>query len=93
LAALEAEFAEEIAVVTICLGASTQEVRATLAEVEADVLALVDEDWETVDGYRVGGTPTTYLIDETGAVFSSHVGYGDGTEASLRTDIERLLEE
>ena len=67
--------------------------RQALDEANVDVLTLVDEDGKTVSPYQVSGTPTTYLIDHTGVIRMSHVGYGDGTEDTWRTEIERLLEE
>jgi hypothetical protein len=93
LADLEAEFGGQVAVVTICLGASAEEARAALAEAEADVLTLLDEDWVTSDDYQVGGTPITYLIGRTGTIIASHVGYGGGTADLLRAEIEALVEE
>lgn len=79
--------------VTICLGASPEETREALKGTVADVLALVDEHTETMVPYHVSGTPTTYLIDGSGVIQMSQVGYGDGVESYLRAEIERLLEE
>jgi hypothetical protein len=81
-------------VVTVCLGCSIEEARKGLkkADVE-DIRVLLDGHTETLSPYHAGATPTTYLIDRDGVVQVSDVGYGSGTEAHLRNEIERLLEE
>ena len=94
LATLEREYrANGLVVLTVCLGSPTEDVRRALRRANADVQALIDEDAETAKPYQIGGTPTTYLIDDAGLIVASHVGYGDGTEARLRAEIELLLEE
>ena len=79
--------------VTICLGASPQETREALQGTGANVLALVDEDTETMIPYHASSTPTTYLIDGSGVIQMAQVGYGSGVEDYLQAEIERLLEE
>ena len=94
LATLEKEFAAKgLAVVTVCMGASAEEARQALRKANIDLRTLVDEDTETASPYRISGTPTTYLIDGTGMIVTSSVGYGDDTEDSLRAEIQRLLDE
>jgi hypothetical protein len=80
-------------VVTVCLSASAKEAREALQGTSADVLALVDEDTETLTPYHISSTPTTYLIDGSGVIKMSQVGYGNGVDNYLRAEIERLLEE
>jgi hypothetical protein len=80
-------------VVTICLTASAEETRTALQGANADVLALLDEDSETMWPYHVSGTPTTYLVDGTGVIQMYDTGYESGTRARLQAEIERLLEE
>ena len=94
LATLEREFAAEgLVVVTVCMGSSPEEARQALQKANADVRTLVDEDAVTATPYQIGGTPTTYLVDDGGVIVMSNAGYGDGTESILRDEIERLLEE
>jgi cytochrome oxidase Cu insertion factor (SCO1/SenC/PrrC family) len=95
LAALQKEFAgEDVVVITICQGASAEEVREALKETGVEgVRTLVDEDQETMMPYHASATPTTYLIDREGVIQMSDVGYGSGSEAHLRREIKRLLEE
>ena len=78
---------------TICLGASAQETREALQDTGADVLALVDEDTETMMVYHASATPTTYLINGSGVIQMAQVGYGSGMDSYLRAEIKRLLEE
>jgi hypothetical protein len=91
---LQKEFADEdVAVVTICLGCSAEEARAGLKKANAKDLVLLDEYTETAVPYRASTTPITYLVDRAGTIQVSDVGYGSDTEAHLRDEIERLLEE
>jgi hypothetical protein len=95
LAALQKEFDDQdVKVVTICQGCTAEEARQALKESGATgLLALVDEDTEMMIPYQATATPTTYLIDRDGVIQMGDVGYGSGTEAHLRSAIERLLEE
>jgi short-subunit dehydrogenase len=95
LAALQEEFdGQSVQVVTICQGCTAEEARQALKESGAEeLLALVDEDTETMMPYHATATPTTYLIDRDGVIQMGTVGYGSGTKAHLRSEIERLLEE
>ncbi len=80
-----------MAVVTICMGSSTDEVQEALAGADANVLALVDENSTTRAPYHASSTPTTYLIDGAGVIQWSQVGYGEGMEDVFRSEIEQLL--
>lgn len=92
LAALEREFAaEQLVVLTVCLGASPAQARAALQKARVNLMTLVDEDWQTQGVYGVRGTPTTYLISAAGVILMSDVGYGKGKESYLRAEIRRLL--
>jgi len=95
LATLQQEFADEkFSVVAVCLGCSAEEAREGLDKANAeDVLVLLDGNTEMMLSYCVNSTPTTYLIDRDGVIQLSSVGYGSGTEAHLRSEIEQLLEE
>jgi hypothetical protein len=95
LAALQKDFADEdVVVVTICLGCSTEEAREGLKEANAEgILTLVDENMEAMMPYHASATPTTYLIDREGVIQMGDVGYNGSTKAHLRDEIKRLLEE
>lgn len=95
MAALQKEFdGQGVRVVTICQGCTAEEAQQALKESGAkELLTLVDEDTKTMTPYHATATPTTYLIDRDGVIRMSDVGYGSGTEAHLRSEIERLLEE
>ena len=80
-------------VVTICIGASAKEARKTLKELKVRLITLMDEDGQVATRYRIRGTPTTYLIDGTGAIQMAHIGHGSSSEKTLRTEIQSLLEE
>lgn len=83
----------DVIVITVCLGASTDEVERVLREEEISLLTLVDEELETATTYHALSTPTTYLIDADGVIVTSEVGYGGGTQDRLREQILALLED
>jgi hypothetical protein len=95
LAALQKEFDDmDVKVLTICQGCTAEEARQALKDSGAEeLLTLVDEDKETMIPYHASATPTTYLVDRDGVIQMSALGYGSGTKAYLRSEIERLLEE
>ena len=94
LAALQEEFAHSgVSVITVCLGASREEVQGVLEEESVHLLTLVDEDMESAATYHAMSTPTNYLIDADGIVVFSDVGYGSGTYDILRGQILQLLED
>jgi cytochrome c biogenesis protein CcmG/thiol:disulfide interchange protein DsbE len=95
LATLQKEFAtEDLAVITICLGCSVKEARQGLKKANTeDILVLLDGGTETMIPYHAGASPTTYLIDRDGVIQLGSAGYSGSTEAYLRSEIERLLEE
>ncbi|MBU0491217.1 MAG: TlpA family protein disulfide reductase [Chloroflexi bacterium] len=94
LAALEREFAaDNLVVVTVCLGSSEAQARQALQKARVSLMTLVDRNWQTQGDYGVRGTPTTYLISADGVILMSDVGYGQGKDAILRAEIRRLLHE
>lgn len=94
LATMERDFvAHDLAVVTVSVGTSPQEVREALREAGVGLPTLLDERAEVMEAYRVSGTPTTYLIGAEGTILMSDIGYGSGTEEKLRREIRQLLEE
>ena len=95
MAALQSEFADEgVVVVTICQGCSVEEAREGLKKANVkNIVTLLDQNTETMMPYHASATPTTYLIDRDGVIQLGSAGYGNGTGAYLRSEIERLLEE
>lgn len=80
--------------VAICLGCSAEEAREGLEKANTEgILVLLDGNTETIFPYHASATPTTYLIDCDGVIQLGSAGYSSGTEAYLRSEIERLLEE
>lgn len=41
--------------------------------------------------YKVNGYPTTFIIDRSGRVMYSHLGFQAGDEEKLEKEIEKLL--
>jgi hypothetical protein len=76
--------------ITICMGSADDAHRA-LDDAEVSLLTVLDENGRASSAYRVGGTPTLYLIAADGTILMSDIGYGTGTEEHLRQEIQRLL--
>jgi thioredoxin-related protein len=52
---------------------------------------LNDPTGDVFRSYRVGGIPTTVILDQNGRVMFRHVGFSPGDEERLAGEIESLL--
>ena len=50
-----------------------------------------EDQTELATRYGVSGTPTNFLIDRRGRILFRRVGFGPGSEAELKAQIEYLL--
>jgi len=92
LAALDRDYQDEVlAVVTVCVYSSASEIEETLERSGVDLLVLVDEECQMCNAYRIGGLPTTYLIDGDSKIRQSWLGYGKNMEETFRAGIEQLV--
>ena len=53
---------------------------------------LLDGEGISRELYGVYATPTTFIVDQAGRAIFKHIGYGEGQEVMLETEIELLLE-
>jgi len=58
-----------------------------------DFVAVVDEDKDLMNRFKVVNLPTTILLDKAGNVLYSHTGYKPGDEAELSKHLEVLFPE
>lgn len=72
---------------------SRTKIGATLRSLGVTLPALLDEDKEVAELYRVTAVPTTFLIAPDGEVVASHRGYRDGDTERLEAELTDLLRE
>ncbi|GAA5141383.1 TlpA family protein disulfide reductase [Thalassotalea piscium] len=62
-----------------------------LTEVPANFYIFYDPKGEVAKALKVRGMPSSYLIDRSGNIVSSHVGFNDKKQIEYQAEIERLL--
>lgn len=70
-------------------GEDDRKVRKFMEEHRLEFAVLMDRDQEVAKEYGVQGIPQTVIIGRDGKISSVLVGYGPGSEAKLRRDIEK----
>jgi hypothetical protein len=53
---------------------------------------LLDSEGVSREIYGIRATPTTIIVDQAGRAIFKHIGYGEGQEVMLETEIQLLLE-
>jgi hypothetical protein len=53
---------------------------------------LLDSENVSREIYGIRATPTTFIVDQAGRAIFKHIGYGEGQEVMLETEIELLLD-
>jgi len=89
-----AEFADRgVVLVTVSYDDTAEDAGAFLKENGYDFIVLMDDRVTGVTGplYQVGPIPTLFLIDAAGRITYRRVGYEEGDEEGLQTEIERVL--
>jgi len=64
-----------------------------LAETPANFTIAFDPSGKTADDYQVMGMPTSYIIDRTGEIKASHIGFLTKDQTKLEDSIKTILGE
>lgn len=64
-----------------------------LIEVDADFPTVFDPEGKIAEAYEVEGMPTTLLFDRAGKLRSTRIGYQQGEEQEILSEIESLIAE
>jgi hypothetical protein len=92
LVGLAERYADDgVVLASMLSGRRTSAVEALIEEVGAGDYVLTDESEAAHSAYGVHGVPTTILIDESGRLMFSHVGFEEGMEEQFASEIEALL--
>lgn len=70
---------------------SPAKVRAFVRELGVSFLILLDPDLAVGKLYRVGGLPTSFVVDREGVVRFREIGYGDWTDAESQFVLDQAL--
>jgi thiol-disulfide isomerase/thioredoxin len=71
---------------------SIEKVRSFLAKKNITFRQAMSGTEQIGREYKVSGIPTTVLIDPRGVIQSVHIGFGEGAEQRLASEIESVLE-
>lgn len=92
LDAMAKEFAGKgVAFYAVNVGESAEIVKAYFAEAGLGLATALDEAGEAAEKYGVSGIPQQVIIGKDGVVELVNVGFGMGSETTLRRAIEALL--
>jgi cytochrome c biogenesis protein CcmG, thiol:disulfide interchange protein DsbE len=64
-----------------------------LSEVPAELTIAYDPEGKVASAYKVKGMPSSYLIDRTGRIHSSHIGFREETASGMEAAIKDLLQQ
>ncbi len=78
-------------VLAINLDRKRQQADEFLAETPANFTIAFDPSGKTADDYRVMGMPTSYIIDRTGEIKASHIGFLTKDQTKLEEHIKTAL--
>ena len=94
LDAIYREFeAKGVAVVAVNLDEERKDAEAFLAAHPHQMPVLFDPKGASPSAFGVKGMPTSYVIDRTGTIRFTHMGYSGNVDASYRQEIAQLLSE
>ena len=88
LAAVSAEYGEDLVVLAVNIGEEPSLVQRFIQDLGLSFTVLIDEANQVQNLYRVRAYPTTYLIDAEGVIRAQHVGLL--SEAQLAKYLERV---
>jgi peroxiredoxin len=83
--------AQDLAIISIDLKESADQVKAFFAKHNLSFPALLDQDGSVFRDYLVAGMPTTYLIGRDGTMLARGVGGRDWTRSEALQLIQELI--
>jgi thiol-disulfide isomerase/thioredoxin len=78
-------------VVAINLDKSREPIDEFLSKTPADFTIAYDPSGSAASNYKVSGMPSTYLIDRSGQLQISHIGFRDKDKQEMESKIKELL--
>ncbi|MFQ5469861.1 MAG: TlpA family protein disulfide reductase [Gammaproteobacteria bacterium] len=80
-----------LVIIAINLDTKDEKAEAFLEKVPAEFIIAYDKSGKVPDSYQVIGMPTSYLINRSGEMIKSHVGFRERDKESLEKDIRQAL--
>ena len=78
-------------VIAVNLDQVHKEAKAFLDKIPAHFTVAYDPEGISAKAYKVKGMPSSYLIDRTGKITSSHVGFREKENQAMEQKIKQLL--
>jgi cytochrome c biogenesis protein CcmG, thiol:disulfide interchange protein DsbE len=82
-----------LVIVAINLDKERDLAKKFLAKLPAQFTIAYDPDWGVAGQYKVSGVPSSYLIDRSGKMRSTHLGFSEKDEPRQEDTIKKLLNE
>ncbi|GHF00078.1 TlpA disulfide reductase family protein [Thalassotalea profundi] len=82
---------EDFAVFSVNLDADKSFATAFLEKTPANFPVFYDLKGKVAKAFKLRGMPSSYIIDRTGKIVSSHVGFNDEKKVAYQTEIEKLI--
>jgi cytochrome c biogenesis protein CcmG, thiol:disulfide interchange protein DsbE len=91
---LQKRYADQgLVIVAVNLDKSHELSDRFLSEVPAELTIAYDPEGKVASAYQVKGMPSSYLIDRTGRIHTSHIGFREETAGEMETTIKDLLQQ
>ncbi len=84
--------AKGLVIVAINVDAMTADAKKFLGETPAKFEIVYDAKGLTPKAFGIKGMPTSYLIDRTGKILSTHAGFNPAKKSEIETALKRALE-
>ena len=78
-------------IIAVNLDQDPAEVKAFLDKIPAHFTIAYDPEGISAKAFKVKGMPSSYLIDRTGKIVSSHIGFRDKETPEMERKIKNLL--
>ena len=83
---------ERFSVIAVSVDYVEEDAIDFLARYPVDYPVLLDKTGDSARDFLVAGMPSGYLIDQNGMIRAVHIGFREGDEEILRSNITMLLE-
>jgi thiol-disulfide isomerase/thioredoxin len=91
---LKARYAAQgLEIIAVNLDKTREDSKAFIDATQPTFTIAFDPEGSTAEAYQVMGMPSSYLIDRTGQLHHSHIGFRDRDRATLESQIEELLQQ
>jgi cytochrome c biogenesis protein CcmG, thiol:disulfide interchange protein DsbE len=82
---------KDFVVVAVTLDKNVADARRFLAQYPANFIIAYDPDGTTARALGVKGMPTSFIINQSGEIVATHVGFNEAYKSKIEREIKSLL--